>query len=159
MFRPTDPENAKRIAILADALRALPIGQVASYDALSALIGTPAQGSHVLTRARERAEKELGCIYEVERRVGVRRMESAAAPEVGLAAIGRIRRAARRTKKRLARLNVNSLTLSESQRVVGYQAMLGAIATVADGRRAQAVGAVADPLKPIPPQNILQMFM
>ena len=158
MFRQTDPENAVKIEKLASMLEALPIGQVASYSALGAAVGLDVQDTHHLKAAREKAEKSLGCLYEVERGIGVRRLESNAAPEVGLAAIGKIRRAAKRAKKRLGRLNANSLNETEQRRVVGYTAMLGAIATVADGRRAQTIGAVADPVKPIPPASILRMF-
>ena len=158
MFKPVDPENAERIERLVSILEWLPIGAVATYDTLSQAAGIDVRGAHVLKVARDRAEKSLGCIYEPERKIGIRRVESAAVPEVGLAAIGRIRRAAKRTNKRLGRVNVNSLAPAETQRLTGYRAMLGAIVLVADGRRAQTVGAVADPAKPIPPKNILAMF-
>ena len=104
------------------------------------------------------SEKELGCIFSCVRGLGIKRVPSQEIPETGLAALGRIRKAARRAKKRINRVNVNSLSDGEQRRVVGYSAMLGAIEMVADGRRAGAIAAVADPAKPIPPQNILDMF-
>jgi hypothetical protein len=159
MFKQTDPENAVKIELLAGLLETLPIGQVLTYSAMSGKIGTDVQASYwLLKAAREKAEKNLGCLYEPERGIGIRRLESATAPEVGLSAIGKVRRIAKRSAKRLARLNTNSLSEPEQRRVIGYTAMLGAIATVADGRRAQVIGAIVDPVKPIPPASILRMF-
>lgn len=46
----------------------------------------------------------------------------------------------------------------ENRRVISYKAMLGAVALIADGNKARTVAAAVDPAKPIPPQNILEMF-
>ena len=159
MFKKVDPENARLAAHVAEILMTLPSGGVVTYDALAEMVGTEVRGTHILQRARKKAELELGCLYEPERGVGVRRVEPHLIPEVGLAAIGRVRRAAKRASGRLGRVNVNSLSVPQAGRIIGYRAMLGAIALVADGRRALAVAAVADPNRSIPPESILEMFM
>lgn len=158
---PTNPENASVIEGLYVRLTAAPIGEPVSYATLSEIAGRDVSGParHLLDAAREKAEKELGCIFETVRTVGVKRLTSDATPEIGLTAIGRVRRAAKRGARRLLRINSNSLSDSQHKRVISYGAILGAIAMVADGNKARTVAAVADTSKPIPPRNILQMFM
>jgi len=161
MFETTKPEHAAVIRQIEDSLKELSIGGIILYEKLQGMaIGCNLKTSHrhLLVKAKENAEKHLGCIYETVRGVGIKRLAPSSAPEVGLTAVRRCRSAAKRGKKRLDRINANSLTESEQRRVVGYSAMLGAISMIADGRKASAIAVVADPAKPIPPQNILEMF-
>lgn len=160
MFQPTSPQNEAIVKKLADALALLPAGETIAYSALvKAAPGFRAKNDlWLLSKARENTEKSMGCAFESVRGVGVKRLASADIPDIGLAALRRIRRAANRGQRRLKRVNSNSLSAQEQRRVVGMTAMLGAVALVADGRRATAIAAVADPVKPIPPQNILDMF-
>lgn len=159
-FRPTSSENLALIEKLKATLRNLPMGETLGYPAINKIVGFNIQTNrrHLLIRAIEAVEKELGCCFETVRDIGIQRLTSESIPDVGLAAVRRARRAARRGKKRLDRVNVNSLEPSQHRRVIGYSAMLGAVALVADGRKALAIAAVADPAKPIPPANILDMF-
>lgn len=161
MFAPTDPENAKIVERLTDALTAVPIGGILDYATASDLAGRDVHGRYryLMSSAREKAEKQLGCIFAVVRNVGIKRVEDAFAPEVGLTSIRRVRRIAKRGTKRLRRLNGNSLSESEHRRVISYSSMLGAIAMMADGNKVRTISAVIDPAKPIPPENILKMFM
>lgn len=161
MFGQTTPEHEAIIKKLAVALTALSSGDTLGYSSLmQAAPGFRARRDNwLLAKAREQVEKELGCAFETVRGVGVKRLTSAEIPDIGLAALRRIRRAAKRGKKRLGRVNSNSLTESEQRRVVGMSAMLGAVVMIADGRKAAAVATVADPVKPIPPKNILDMFV
>lgn len=161
MFKQTSPERAKIIELLAQALANIPMGATLPYGVFKSI----ASGFHnsvsdywLLSVAREKVEKDLGCAFETVRGVGIKRLTSDEIPNIGLSSIRRIRRTANRGKKRINRVNQNSLTASEQRRVVGMSAMLGAIALIADGRKAAAVATVADPTTPIPPENILEMF-
>jgi len=160
MIHPTNPEHVAIIDRLAGALSALSIGAVLPYDIAAELAGRDVTGQYryLLFAAREKAEKDLGCLFECVRRVGLKRLPASEAPEVGLASIRRVRKAARRGVKRLERLNANSLSAPEHRRVISYKAMLGAVALIADGNKARTVAAAVDPGKNIPPANILEMF-
>lgn len=160
MLNPTNPEHAQIIDRLTDMLSAVQIGGVLTYEAASATVGRNVANKHryLLEAARERAEKNLGCLFECVRTVGIKRLPPSEAPEVGLSSIRRVRKAAKRGARRLTRLNANSLNEHEQKRVISYRAMLGAIALIADGNKARTVAAVANPVEPIPPQSILEMF-
>ena len=161
MFAPANPEHAIIVDKIAEALAALPMGDTIAYAKLNELSGREVDGRYryLLVKATEAAEKQLGCVFECVRSVGVKRLNSSEAPEVGLAAIQAVRRRAKRGAKRLGRLSANSLSDTENKRVIAYRAMLGAIATVADGRKVSTLAVVADPARPIPPGDILGMFM
>lgn len=158
MFKSTDPENARKIGAMADILRTVSVGETVPYQLLRPAGYRDNRDAWLLGRAREIVEKELGCCFATVRTVGIKRLKSDDIPSVGLLSLRRIRRAANRDKKRLDRVNVNSLSQSEQRRLIGMSAMLGAVSMVSDGRKAVAIGAVADPVKPIPPKNILDMF-
>lgn len=160
MFQPTSPENAAIIGRLEMLLSELSVGATVEYAQISKVAKRDLRnGSRwLLQRACENTEKQLGCAFECIRGVGIRRLTSDEIPNVGLAVLRKVRMSARRGKKRLDRCNTNSLNESEKRRIVGFGAMLGAVVLIADGRKATAIAAVADPIKPIPPQNILDMF-
>lgn len=160
MFKQTSPERSKIIEALSRVLESIPMGGMLPYSAfIKAAPGFHNNGdAWLLRKARENVEKEQGCAFEVVRGIGVKRMTSDEIPNIGLSAIRGIRRKANLGKKRINRVNPNSLAPSEQRRVVGMSAMLGAIAMLADGRKASAIATVADPTKPIPPKNILEMF-
>lgn len=160
MFKQTSPENEAIVQKLEQVLTSIPMGgMVTTANIKKSVPGFRANGDYwLLSKARERAEKNLGCAFEAVRGIGIKRLASSEIPDVGLASLRKIRRAANRGKKRLSRVNTNSLSQGEQRRVVGMVAMLGAVSMLADGRKASAVAAVADPVKPIPPKNILEMF-
>lgn len=161
MIHPTNPEHAAIIDKLADRLAALSIGDTLAYIEASEIAGgrdVAGRYRYLMEKAREKAEKHLGCIFECVRSVGIKRLPTAECPEVGLAAIRRVRKAAKRGASRLGRLSTNSLSIPEHKRVVAYKSMLGAIAMMADGNKARTIAAVVDPVKPVPPHDILAMF-
>jgi hypothetical protein len=160
MFRQTSPENEAIVERLEQALATLPLGgTVTTPQLVKAAPGFSWSRNYwLLQKARERAEKNLGCIFETVRGIGVKRLSAQEIPDVGLSSLRKIRRAANRGKKRLSRVNSNSLSQGEQRRVVGMVAMLGAVAMIADGRKANAIATVADPVRPVPPKNILEMF-
>lgn len=160
MFTPTTPENASIILKLEGVLASLPIGSLADYLTLNLTAGCDVRVKHrwLLRKAVDNIEKTLGCAFECVRGMGIRRLTSDEAPDIGLSSIRKVRATAKRGKRRIERMNQNSLSDYDRRRIVGYGAMLGAIALIADGRRAISIAAVADPAKPIPPKNILSMF-
>ena len=157
---PTSPENVTAIECLYEALAAVPSDGIVTYAALDEISGCETSGKHrhLLHSARERAEKELGCIFDAVRTVGIKRLPASAGADVGLSAIRRVRKAAKRGARRIGRINSNSLTEAERKRVISYDALLRTIALVADGNKARTIAAVVDPVNPIPPQSILEMF-
>lgn len=157
---PTNPQNAEIVERLAKALSEVPMGGTITYLDLKKIAGYDlrTKGRYLLTAARRRAEKELGACFECVREIGIQRLASDAIPGVGLDAIRKSRRAAKRGKARIDRVNSNSLSASARLAMNGYSAMLGTVILIADGRRATSIGAVADPAKPIPPRAILDMF-
>lgn len=156
----TSPENAAAITRLEAALSELPIGGIINYKQLVTVAKFDIRnGSRwLLAKAIDNVEKTSQCAFECVRSVGVRRLPTDEIPDIGLASLSRIRRAAKRGKKRIDRANTNSMSESDKRRVIGYGAMLGAVSVIADGRRATSIAAVADPVKPIPPENILDIF-
>jgi hypothetical protein len=160
MLNPTKPEHAEIIKRLEDRLSAVSMGGAETYAELNKVAGRDVKKAYrwLLNKAIENVEKSMGCAFECIRDFGIQRLASSEAPEIGLASVRRCRAAAKRGKKRLDRLNSNSMSDNERRRVIGYSAMLGAVAMISDGRKATAIAAVADPAKPIPPQNILDMF-
>lgn len=161
MINPTNPEHAAIIERLADRLAALSIGDTLAYIEANEIAGgrdIAGRYRYLMDKAREKAEKRLGCIFECIRSVGIKRLPTSECPEVGLVAIRRVRRISKRGVARLGRLSTNSLSTAEQKRVIGFTSMLGAIAMVADGNKARTVAAVADPARPIPPADILSMF-
>lgn len=158
MFKATNPENEAIIERLSGALDGLSMGATVTYPQLEKLTGWRTSAYWLLQKARERTEKNLGCAFECVRGVGVKRLNSTDIPDIGLSALRGIRRKANKGKKRLDRVNTNSLGETERRGIIGMSAMLGAVSMVSDGRRAKTIAAVADPTKPIPPKNIIDMF-
>jgi hypothetical protein len=160
MLAPTNPEHVAIVDRLKGALLALPVEGVLTHTDAKRIAGRDVQTKHryLMVKARNEAEKELGCLFESVRGVGVSRLPAERAPEVGLHTVKKVRRASRRGAGRLERVNSNSLTDSGRKRVIAYRSMLGAIAMMADGNKARTLAAVADPAKPIPPKDVLLMF-
>lgn len=160
MFQPTNPEYETIVQNLVHALAALPVGETLPYISANKIAGRNVQNGsrYLLLKARDRAEKEHGCIFESIRSVGMKRLNASEAPEVGLAAIRGVRRKARRGARRLNHINSNSMSDTERKRAIAYGSLLGTIAMMADGNKARTIAAVVDPAKPIPPKDILQMF-
>lgn len=159
MFQ-TNPANATIVQKLRDALSALSVGGTLTHVEAKRIAGCDVQGKqhYLLLKARDDAEKELGCIFEAVRGVGYMRVPADESVDVGLHTVRRVRRASSRGARRLERINSNSLSEPARKRVIAYRSMLSAIAMMADGNKARTLAAVADPAKPIPPQDVLRMF-
>jgi len=161
MFQSTNPENARIIERLKDSLSALSVGGSLTHAEAQRIAGCDVQHRHryLIVKARDDAEKELGCIFEAVRGVGYMRLPADESVDIGLHTVRRIRRASRRGASRLERINSNSLSDGARKRATAYRSMLGAIAMMADGNRARTLAAVVDPAKPVPPTDVLRMFV
>src|ERR1041385_5121012 len=133
----TNPENEIIVQKLVGALEAAPVGELVPYIVLNKLVGRDVQNGsrYLLLKAQDRAEKNCGCIFESVRSVGIKRLSAAEAPEIGLTAIRRVRRKARRGVRRLEHINSNSMSDGDRKRAIAYRSLLGTIVLMADGNK------------------------
>lgn len=133
-------ENTADVESLARALSALSIDETVTYQQLTNLIGRNIQSHYwLLNKARKIVEEETGSLYEVVRNVGIKRLASEDAANVGLSVIGKVRRTATNGIKRLANVRCNDMPAEEANKVLAHRSQLGAIALVADGRKSVTV--------------------
>lgn len=132
-------------AALIEALTAVPLGETATYAALSKAIGrdvaTAARSS--LTSARNIAAREHGAVFVPIRGLGLRRLPPEEAPEIGAAGRRKVRRAARnatRTMLRLAEAS-NGLPPEAQRKLAAEVAALGLIEHVSGDKPAAAIEA------------------
>lgn len=157
----TNPENEAIVLKLVNALVDLPVGAIAPYDQLKRIGGRDLLNGrrYLLKRARDKAEIQARGIFEAVKSVGVKRLTAAEAPEIGLAGLRGIRRKAKRCSRRLDHIDSNSLSDHERRRTIAYRSHHNAIAMMSDGNKSRTIAAVIDPAKPIPPEDILRMFL
>jgi hypothetical protein len=159
MFK-TSPENAADIEVVSELLRATSIGATLSYAEISTAIGRNIQShSHILRSAQARVEKETGSLYSVIRSVGIKRLASNELSSVGLEAIRKVRRTARRGFNRLDTVRTNDLAHEDVNKIIAHKSQLGAIALVADGRKSAKLAVEAEKSgNTIPAGRVLDMF-
>lgn len=156
----TLPENAADIHVLEKLLEALPIDGVLTYQQMEDAIGRPIQAHRfLLLRARENVEERAGALFETVRQVGMKRLQAADMPDVGLSSLRKIKRSARRGMERLSNVRANDLSETDAHRVLAYRSQLGAIALAADGRKTQTIAAeVKRESNVIPAGRVLEML-
>lgn len=159
MFK-SSPENAADIESISELLRATPIGETLSYLDISKAIGRNIRSHHYILRAaQKRVEEEMGSLYSVVRSIGIKRLGSNEVSSVGLEAIRKVRRTARRGFQRLDTVRTNDLLPSEATKIIAHKSQLGAIAFVADGRKTATLAAEAEKTgNSIPAGRVLEMF-
>lgn len=158
MFQ-SKPEIDATVERIKQVLVDLPIGKTAPYSALSDAAGFDiTENRFALSKARNRAEEESGGLFETVRGYGVRRLPSEHIPDVGLHAVRKVRRAAKRGVKRLSGVRVNDIPELEKHRLMAHKSQLGAIALVADGRKTVSIAAVSNGLELPPRDAILALF-
>lgn len=160
MFKSTSPENAADIEALSRVLAETSVGETATYAKLSEAIGNDIHAKYWLLRsAKEKAEKETGGLFETVRTVGIKRLVSSDIPDVGLCAIRKTRRVAKRAVRRLEGVRANDLSTDESQRVIAYRSQLGAISMAADARKTERlVPEVTQSGAVLPVGRVLELF-
>jgi len=140
MIHTTSPENAADVDTIKGLLLALPIGQTLSYAAMSEQLGRDVtERRWLLGRAIRQAEDDSGGLFATSRGEGIQRLTSNRVADAGLSTIQKIRRTARRGHVRLSGVRANDLPLTEQQRLLAHRSMLGAIASIADGRKAPTI--------------------
>ena len=159
MFK-SNPENTADIETLTAKLAEVSSGATISYADLSGAIGRNVQ-SHfwLLRKAIDTAERETGTLFEVVRNVGVKRLPSDEAPDVGLHCMRKIKRTAKRGVARLSAVRANDLSDTDRARMIAHKSQLGAISMVADGRKSPAlIKEIGETGQTIPAGRVLEVL-
>jgi len=153
------PENTAIVLKLEEKLQEVSSGDTVSYEELSKHIGKDVRAIRwLLDKARNKTARELGCLFTAVRGVGIKRLLPKECPDYGVDSVRSVRRKSVREKKRLDRINPNSLTLAERGMLVAASSIHGAVAYIADIKKVKVAGAVIDPMNPIPRDKILAML-
>lgn len=153
------PENTVIVQRLEEKLRELSSGKTISYEDLSNHIGRDVRSvRRLLDKARDRTAKELGCFFEAVHNVGIKRLLPSECPDRAVNSVRKVRRISVKEKKRIDRVNPNSLTMAERGMMTAASSIHGAIAYIADIKKVKVAGAVIDPMNPIPRESILRML-
>lgn len=122
---------------LAKHLEGIPVGGVATYEALSKIVGSDVQEDRgALETARRVLLRENQIVFGAVHGVGLKRLNPAEVVEQGQDSVTKIRRASKRAMKRLATADFDALPSAEQGRHRMASATLGAIA-LCTGTKAQ----------------------
>jgi hypothetical protein len=128
----TNPQTAIEVEKLSAVLNDLGPNDVATYEALSQVVGYAVQEKpFALMKARKAVEEQTGLRFETVIRVGVKKLPAEALPGIGVAVRKRIARATRRQSKRLSGLRYNDIDRRLQGRIDAERSLLAAISTVA----------------------------
>ena len=156
----TESYAGPEIRLLTDALAVLPVGEVATYDQLSAIIGAPIQARRwLLLRALRRANAEYGVVTVNLRKVGYRRLANAEADRLCHRGRKRIRVIARTSSQMLANNMrfANDLTDQDRQRNYAELSMLGLVEHLARDSAVKKITAPAD--RPVPLTQVMRQTL
>jgi len=156
----SNPENAADVEALTAALAELPVGETLAYEAMTETIGRDIRAHrYLLLSARDKAEEQTGALFDTVHNVGVKRLASSDMPDVGLATVKRIRRAAKRGVARLGSVRANDMPKADADRLIAFRSQLGAISLMADGRKTHTVAAEVEKTGAVVPAGrVLDMF-
>lgn len=159
-IKKTSPENAADVEAMKQMLQELSSGTIQTYEAMSDSLGRDVRARFwLLRKAIREAEAETGALFEVVRTVGIKRLATEEAPDVGLTCIRKIRRTAKRGVDRLGTVRANDLTQDQHNRLIAHRSQLGAISLVADGRKSITLAAEAAKTgQTIPAGRVLELF-
>ena len=127
MFQ-TRPETHTQIEALTAVLCALPVGEIASYDALNKAARGYSYWS--LLAARKATEEQTGMRLACVRNEGIKKLAAKDIASIGTAARVHIRRVAKVQGKRLAGLAYNDMDKEQRRKVDVERSLLGAVAMV-----------------------------
>lgn len=143
------PENKRIISALEDYLCENALNGLIAYAKINRVAGKDVQRSarYLLESAIERAERRLGCVFGTVHSVGIKRLEADETSSVGVASIRGIRRKARKSVKRMARVNSNEMGADARMLTTLKIVHLQYIADMADNKRTTTFPApvTADP--------------
>lgn len=128
----TNPEVEIEVEALAAILQSLPMGETASYHALSEAVGYSVQHKpFALMKARKRVEEATGLRFETVRKEGVKLLHGDAVVGIGASVRKQIARKARRQSQRLTGLRYNDIDAGTQARIDAERSLLGAISATA----------------------------
>ena len=143
------PENARIIDNLVEYICQNSLDDVLSYGVLSKIAKRSIQGKgrYLLQKSVEKAEKRLGCIFACVHGVGIKRLAADETSQIGAHSITHIRRKAKRSVKRMARVSSNEMTADARMLATMKIVHLQYIGDMADNRRTSTfpIPATADP--------------
>lgn len=152
---PSRPELAIEVEKLANVLRQLSIGEVASYAAIDAAIGA-AHHYVALGKARKLVEAETGLRFETVHRVGIKKIDASSASGIGTHARKRISKIAKVQCARLAGLKYNDISPEQQKKIDMERSLLGAISVAASAKTAKLVETKIQ-TGPILPANVFDL--
>lgn len=168
MFKKATTENAAARARIFNALCAVSPDQGINFDQINTAAGPEFDvrngAKHLLQWAVKQAERATGCPFVSVRGVGIKRLPTNQAVEVGASGLVKTGRAAKRTYDRLKAIGGTGNELDPHTRgILSVQmGVCGAIKTIANPKSFDKLkaavlkpGAVA---KPIPPKSVLDHF-
>lgn len=120
--------NAERAA-LAQVLRSLNEGGIATYDELSIAIGRDVQGEArtVLASAREMLQKEERLVFESVRMVGIKRLRADEVIIAGEGSLGKARKAVARGYDKFCCIDLSHLSSDDQIRTLVGMSVTGAL--------------------------------
>jgi hypothetical protein len=125
-----NPEKQIEVEKIAAILRQAPVGGTVTYRQIEAALGREFDRL-ALMKARQLVEKEDGIRFGTVRKVGVKKLDAAAAIGIGAEARQRIRRIAGHQCARLTGLKYNDITADGQRRLDVERSLLGAISAAA----------------------------
>jgi hypothetical protein len=149
-----------RTRALIDVLRLVPLGDVVTYATLSATLGENVQktAAQALASARRIVERDEGIVFQVVRKVGLRRIHADEAPDIGTAARRKMNRASRRAVQTMTRAAHASNGLSpDAQRRLSAE--VSAHGLLQELTRDAAVDRLQEKGKVVGPALVAQSFI
>ena len=154
MFQ-TRPETHTQIEALTAALCALPVGEIASYDALNK--AAPGHSYWSRLAARKATEEQTGMRLACVRNEGIKKLAAKDIVSIGTAARVHIRRVAKVQGKRLAGLAYNDMDKDQRRKVDVERSLLGAVAMVTSVKSATKMSRDEQPAEH-PAARVLSML-
>lgn len=140
--RPTIPQKSVDAQILENHLAAFEVGQVATYEELSNLIGRDVQGRYrYLLNTARRSLVQRGIVFETVRNEGIKRASDAEIIDHRQGDVRRIGRLTGRALRKLACVRQDKLNNDEKIRLHATASHLGVLRQCSSKRAAKAIEA------------------
>ena len=132
--------------ILTDALLRMAAGETLSYKSMTEIVSRTIDGtSAVLQSARRRAERDDGFVFGTIRNIGVQRLKDSEIVDLGETGAKALRRAARRTARRIANVaHFDDLVPGDQLKHNGALALMGAVMAATKASTLRRLEAASD---------------